>query len=157
MSNAFVVLQDIITIHIYIYVYIYIYIYVSLGHHGPSWDPLGLLRGDPASTPAPPNMLTSPFDLPTSVFFTPYVPRRTSSLDHLSRNMIETNIFLLLLELRLRLHFLTFAIFGRPRALPGAPLESVPGPCGPHCPPLKFWNGLLGPPGPSRGSLSGCH
>ena len=97
--------------------------------------PLGSSEGTLRPQRALQNMPTSPFDLPTCVFFSPFVARRTFSLNHLCRKSIKPIIFSMSLKLRLRFHFLTCAIVGRPRAPPGPPLESGRGPFGPPCTP----------------------
>ena len=120
---------------------------------GPPWAP----PRRPCVHNAPPKHADVSFRFADLCFISPFVARCTFSLTHLSRNTIETNVFSLVLKLRCRCHFLTFAIVGCPRAPPGPPLGERSGPFWTALPPLKFRNGLLGAPGPSRGSLSGCH
>ena len=64
--------------------------------------------------------------------------RRTWQLftkPHLQKHYTKNKVFSLFLKLQLRFHFLIFAAFGRPRAPPGSPLESVRGSFGLPSPP----------------------
>ena len=70
------------------------------------------------STTATPKRADVSFRSADLCFITPFVARRTFSLNHPFRNRIKTKPFSTFLKIRFRFHFLTFATFGRPGALP---------------------------------------
>ena len=111
-----------------------------LGPQGPSWDPLGLLRGDPASTMPPPKHADISLRSADLLFFSPFVARRTFSLKHLSRNIYKNKRIFTVFEIAISVSFSYFCNLWAPEGSSRPPLGESSGP---------FW-APLPPPGISE-------